>query len=246
MPEGPTIYLLTEDLSSFQNQRVVNVRGNSKAGIDEINGLTVIKIINWGKHLLICLTNNITIRVHFMLFGSCTINEKKQRPERLGLDFANGGEVNFYSCSVKLLKGDIGTLYDWSSDVLNEEWDELKAKQKVLEHSGELICDVLLNQNIFSGVGNIIKNEVLFRTRLQPESIVEKIPETRLIEVIRDARNFSMQFLEWKRLFVLKKNLAVHNRKMCPRCDIKITRKAQVGKTRRRAFFCENCQQLFS
>jgi formamidopyrimidine-DNA glycosylase len=31
----------------------------------------------------------------------------------------------------------------------------------------ELIWDALLDQNVFAGVGNIIKNEVLFRLRVQ-------------------------------------------------------------------------------
>ena len=31
-----------------------------------------------------------------------------------------------------------------------------------------MVCDALLDQTVFAGVGNIIKNEVLFRTGVHP------------------------------------------------------------------------------
>ena len=39
-----------------------------------------------------------------------------------------------------------------------------------------LVCDALLDQDLFAGVGNIIKNEVLFRTRVHPESTIGDLP----------------------------------------------------------------------
>ncbi|HRO68823.1 MAG TPA: hypothetical protein PK951_00545 [Chitinophagaceae bacterium] len=39
-----------------------------------------------------------------------------------------------------------------------------------------MVCDALLDQEIFSGVGNIIKNEVLYRIRVHPESLIGDIP----------------------------------------------------------------------
>ncbi|MEO5649944.1 MAG: hypothetical protein ABIR03_08480 [Ginsengibacter sp.] len=40
---------------------------------------------------------------------------------------------------------------------------------KLKKISETLACDALLNHNIFTGVGNIIKNEVLFRIHLHPK-----------------------------------------------------------------------------
>lgn len=42
---------------------------------------------------------------------------------------------------------------------------EKKAKAKLKATPDELICDALLEQDIFAGVGNIIKNEILYRVR---------------------------------------------------------------------------------
>jgi len=245
MPEGPSIYILREELQPFISREIINVRGNSKEDIEKLREASVSQIRSWGKHLLITLSNGITVRIHFMLFGSYSVNEKKEnRKERLGLDFSNG-EINFYACSVKILTEDPDDIYDWSADVMNNIWNKERARSKVLDNSEELITDVLLDQEIFAGVGNIIKNEVLFRTKVQPESIVKSIPSTKLDEIIQDARNFSFQFNEWKKEYLLRKNLQVHNKALCPRCEIKIVRKANVGKKKRRAFYCTNCQQLY-
>jgi endonuclease-8 len=99
-----------------------------------------------------------------MLFGSYRINEKKTTPPRLSLQFKNG-EINFYACSLKIFYEDPGEVNDWSADVMNDAWDPSKAKKKLKQIPETLVADALLNQNIFAGVGNIIKNEVLWRLK---------------------------------------------------------------------------------
>ena len=66
-----------------------------------------------------------------------------------------------------------------------------------------MICDALLNQNIFSGVGNIIKNEVLYRTHVHPESLIGNIPIAQLNKVVYECSNYSFDFLNWKRNYEL-------------------------------------------
>ena len=55
------------------------------------------------------------------------------------------------------------------------------------------------------------------------------------------ARQYSFDFLEWKKAFVLKKHWLAHTKRTCPRCDIALL-KAHLGRTQRRSFFCESCQ----
>ena len=130
-----------------------------------------------------------------MLFGSYRINEHTDRPARLHLQFDNG-ELNFYACSVKLIEQPLDEVYDWSADVLSATWDAKKAIKKIKDKPGLLTCDALMDQQIFSGVGNIIKNEVLFRTRIHPLSRVNKLPPKKLKELVTEAVNYSYDFLE--------------------------------------------------
>ena len=50
-------------------------------------------------------------RIHLLMFGSYRIDERKDSPPRLSLGF-DGGELNFYSSSVRLLEGSLDELYD--------------------------------------------------------------------------------------------------------------------------------------
>ena len=243
MPEGPSIVILKELVQSFKGKKIINVEGNSKLDIQQIAGQTITDFKSWGKHFLICL-DDFTVRIHFMLFGSYRINEKKEAKPRLSLQF-DDGEINFYTCSVLLIKENIDEVYDWSSDVMNDTWNAEKAKDKLKLQPATLVCDALLDQNIFAGSGNIIKNEVLFRIRVHPESKVGGLPEKLLYEMIAEARIYSFDFLEWKKNYVLKKHWLTHTKSICPRCHIALIKK-YAGKTKRRTFFCTNCQVLYN
>jgi endonuclease-8 len=243
MPEGPSIVILRDACQQFVGKKVLRADGNSKLiDVPRMTGKRVTAILSWGKHFLIRFPR-FSLRVHFMLFGSYRINERRESAPRVSLEFANG-ELNLYACSVKFIEERLDDVYDWSSDVLSPQWDPVAARRKLRAHPDMLVCDALLDQSIFSGVGNIIKNETLFRIRLHPASRVGALPPTKLTELIREARNYSFDFLEWKKAFVLRKHWLVHNKGTCPRCDIPLQR-AAMGKHRRRTFYCENCQVLF-
>ena len=242
MPEGPTIVILKEKVQPFIGKKIVEVEGNHTIDIQRLSGQKIIDFKSWGKHFLICF-NDFTVRIHFLLFGSYRINEQKEATPRLRLIFKKG-EINFYACSIKFIEGNINEVYDWTSDVMSDVWNPKAVKQKLQQIPNALVCDALLNQNIFTGVGNIIKNEVLFRTRIHPESLVGQLPAKKINELIKEARNYSFDFLKWKKENVLKKHCLAYGKEICPRCHIPFIKK-NAGKTKRRNFFCDNCQVLY-
>ena len=244
MPEGPSIVILKElvDVLHIKDKTVVTATGNAKIDIQSLVGKQVEHFRSWGKHFLICF-KDITVRVHFLLFGSYTINERKEMSPRLSIKFKND-EINFYNCSVKLFDKTVEELYDWSTDIMSSEWDAAKALKALKKMPDAFVCDVLLNQDIFAGVGNIIKNEVLFRIYVQPLSLVGALPAKKIKEMVDEARNYSFQFLEWKKEYKLREHWLAHNRRICPRCNIPFI-KGYLGKTNRRSFYCSNCQILY-
>lgn len=243
MPEGPSIVILKEQVAPFARKKVLAVSGNAKVEKERVAGKTVRAFKSWGKHFLICF-DGFTIRIHFLLFGTYRINEEKDSTPRLSLQF-KGGVLNFYACSVKLLEGDIDSHYDWSADVMSDRWDAQAARQKLLEKPRLLACDALLEQDIFAGSGNIIKNEVLFRTRIHPKSTVGALPEAKLYELVDEVRNYSFDFLAWKKAFTLKKHWLAHTKRTCARCQMPLV-KEHLGTHHRRTFFCENCQTCYT
>ena len=244
MPEGPSIVILREQTLDFIGQEVLKVRGNTKKiNVSIIEYKVVRDIKSWGKHFLICF-DQFTIKIHFLLFGTYRINEEKESEPRLSLQF-KGGKMNFYGCSIQILEEPLDQIYDWSADVMSEDWDSKSAIKKLVNHPNMLVCDALLDQNIFSGVGNIIKNEVLFRCKIHPESLLGKIPTAKLKELLAETKNYSFEFLKWKKEYTLKKHWLAHTKTVCSRDDIPLLKK-YLGTSNRRTFYCEKCQKLYN
>lgn len=229
---------------------ILAVEGNTKIGKEKLEGKTIVDIFSWGKHLVFQF-DDFALRVHFMLFGSfeATLNDKKVTGDypkkkvhpRLSL-FFDVGQIILYSCSLKYLElACAQDLYDFSTDVMSPQWDASKALRAIKKYPEDEIGDVLLDQTIFSGVGNIIKNEVLFLVKIKPSTFVKDISTPLLKKIIKTAQSYSFQFYEWRKEFSLKKHYQIYRKSFCPLCNEKVCRK-KTGKRKRLSFFCLECQ----
>jgi endonuclease VIII len=243
MPEGPSIVILREEAAPFVGKKVLRASGNSKlVDPQRLVGQKLVAARSFGKEFLLSFPG-FAVRVHFMLFGKYLINERRKIDHpRLRIEFGRGKEISFYACSVRLIEEDLDAVYDWSADVMSDAWNPRKARAKLKAAPGMLACDALLDQNVFAGAGNIIKNEVLYRIRVHPLSRIGKLPPRKLGDMIRDARDYSFLFYEWKKAYVLRKHWCVHAKTECPRCRIRLQYAKHLGLKKRRAFYCGNCQ----
>lgn len=243
MPEGPSIVLLKEVASQFKGKMVRKVSGNSRVGLAMLVGQRVKSVRSWGKHFLLEF-RHVSLRIHLMMFGSWRIDERKESAPRVSLRF-DKGELNFYACSVKIIDQPLDDVYDWKTDVMHDAWTPLLARRKLKQTPEILVCDALLDQSVFAGVGNIIKNEVLFRGGVHPGSRVGDLPSRKLTQLVAQARVYSFEFLEWKRTFELKKHWLINTKRICPTCGGPVS-KMYLGTTQRRSFFCMDCQVNYS
>lgn len=244
MPEGPSIVILREAIEDLhlKGKPIRLAEGTSKIDKDRLMGQKVADFRSWGKHFLICF-DDFTVRIHFMLFGTYLIDEQKKTKPGLTLVF-DKHELNFYTPAIRLIEQPADELYDWSADIMSKSWKPGAAFKKLRENPAMLACDALLDQDIFAGSGNIVKNEVLFRIRMHPLSVIGETPDAKLKELVKETRNYAFDFLEWKKEFTLKKHWLAHTKKICPRCNIPF-HKEYLGKTKRRSYFCENCQRRY-
>lgn len=244
MPEGPSIKILKEKLQPFKNEKILGAKGYAK-GFDAhiLKNQTITDIKSWGKHLLICF-DDFAIRVHMGLFGSYKINDHGKRNASLHMGFKDDGEVNFYISNVKLIVEPLDNIYDWTADLMNPKFDPKRAKEKLLAKPEVMICDALLNQDIFAGSGNIVKNEVLFRAKLHPLNKVGNIPSRKLTQLIKEAVKFCDDFYEWRKVSKLDEHLQAYEQKECPRNHIPL-HKGDLGKTKRHTYYCDKCQILY-
>jgi endonuclease-8 len=247
---------LREELRPFIGKPILEVAGNTSLEVEQFVGQKLVWAKSWGKQLFLRIGRQ-TLRVHFLLWGSYSINAPKfERPRRgagndrdvppklrsprLHLHFAEG-DVYFYACSMRFLEGALADLYDWRVDVMSRKWDAKYARSLVKAKPKEYVADVLLDQTIFAGVGNIIKNEVLWNINMHPLKRVEKLTPRELTALVEEAHRYSHQFYRWKKRYVLRKHWNVYHKGVCQRDETKLIRK-KMGKRDRYTFYCPVCQ----
>jgi endonuclease-8 len=243
MPEGPQMVFLKDQVEHFIGQSIIQAEGNDQViPFELLIGQPLADIRTFGKEILFCFPL-FTVRVHLMLFGKYSIDSMLNRELKLRLAFENG-EINFYACNCLFITEPIDEVYDWAVDVMHPSFDPNKALQKLLSKPKELICEALLDQHILAGVGNKIKNEVLFRAHVHPLSIVGEIPDKELRKLVDECVKLSLEYLEWKREETDNDHWKVYKKTECPRDYIPLL-KEKIGKSGRSCYFCDRCQQLY-
>ncbi|MGV9013606.1 MAG: zinc finger domain-containing protein [Flavobacteriales bacterium] len=248
--EGPSLLLAAEQLQPFIGQRVLEVRGNATIDMERCEGQVVRAVFNHGKQLFLQF-GNFALRTHFLLFGTYDADldgvqvsgdYPRAHEPRLALRFRNG-ELRLFACSVRYVEGkNVRSGLDLSTDVLSSRWDPAQALAALKGRGREQIGDVLLDQDAFAGVGNIIRNEVLWLARVRPDALVGNISVARRSGIIALTRSFSKQFLRWRRAMELKKHLHIYKSRTCPRCGGPVLHE-KLGALGRTAHFCPHCQK---
>ncbi|MFD2163693.1 DNA-formamidopyrimidine glycosylase family protein [Paradesertivirga mongoliensis] len=241
MPEAPTVLLLAEQTKQFIGQKVLSAEGKaSKFDKSRLVGQPVTAVKTFGKELLICFPD-FTLRVHLMLFGSYTINNHKNGILHLGLEFQKG-ELNFYACDTRLIEEPLEEAYDFRREVMNERFDKKLALSDLKKKPKLAIVDALIDQNLFAGIGNKIRNEVLFLVGVHPLSKVNAIDDDKLMEIIEACVTFMFRMFEWKKAGVQDENLVIYKREECPRDKMPVIAE-KLGS--RVIYYCDKCQELY-
>lgn len=242
MPEGPAILHLRNKLLVFKGKVVKEAGGYGKMKTDWIKGEKLKDILTWGKHLLFVFKKGI-IRVHLGLFGDVVINERKKSNASFFLHFPNG-EINGYVVRAQTLEKSLDDTYDWRIDILSDKFDKAYVKTLLKKKADKTIDDVLMDQDIFSGVGNKIRNESLYRAGIHPMSITGKIPAARITKLINEVVNYAKIFYKNLEKNDVHDNFHVYKQEYATDGS-EVTMKV-LPKTKRKIYFSEHKQVLYS
>ena len=74
-----------------------------------------------------------------------------------------------------------------SLDICWAQFDATRAFLKFVEAKNQerIVADVLMDQEVLPGVGNIIKNEACFNAGVNPLSMVKEVPEGVIRRLVR-------------------------------------------------------------
>jgi len=227
--EGPSLIILKEELKPFVGRKVLEVSGNTKQPKELLQGRKLASIRTWGKVLFMEFTGAkktapILTRTHFMMFGSYRIDDPKEnRVPRIELRFANG-TLYFYACAFKFVEKESLKELDPKVDVLSPKWDEAHVLDLMKEKRDTYLCDLFLDQKLFAGSGNIVKNEVLFNLRCHPLTKLSELKRADWPLAVHEVRLYCENFYRWKKNYELRRHWQVYRKHRCPICGEKIKR----------------------
>lgn len=241
MPEGPSLLHLKDKLLPFKNKVVKKAGGYGKMSTDWITGKKLLDIQTWGKHLFFIFTNG-AVNIHLGLFGEIMVDERKKVNRSFYLEFASG-EINGYVVRAKKEDKDLAETYDWRTDILSKKYETSYVKKLLKENGKKYIEEVLMDQQIFTGVGNIIRNEALYRAGIHPLSIVAKIPAAKITKLINEVLAYAKIFYKNLDKKGLNKDFTVYKQKYAE--DGSEVTMQVLKKSKRKVYFSEHKQKLY-
>lgn len=241
MPEGPSILHLSDQLRPFKGKIVKKAGGYGKMPTAWLKGKKLIDIKTFGKNLLLVFKDG-TVKIHLGLFGELLVDERKKVNRSFYLEF-NNAEINGYVVRASRINGPLNDVFDWRTDILSKKFNAAYVKKLLKTKAKQQIADVLMDQSVFTGSGNIIRNEALYRAGIHPLSIVEKIPPARISKLLSEVVSYAKIFYQQ-----LKKtgdnNLFQVYQQAYAADGSEVTMKI-LPKTKRKVFYSRHRQKLF-
>ncbi len=182
MPEGHTLFRLARDLAGAfagHRVRVTSPQGRFAADAALVDGSVLVGAESAGKHLFVELEHDRLIHVHLGLIGHFDVTTGAAAvPEPVGQVRLRLVAATPTGASYADLRGAtrcdlVGparrdeVLASLGPDPLRADADPDRAWQRI-RRSPRPVGDLLLDQSVVAGVGNVYRAEVLFRQRLHP------------------------------------------------------------------------------
>ena len=234
-------------------------------------GQLVERVESRGKWLLIHFSSGGTLATHMLMSGSWHIyrhGERWQQPRtnmRIVIENSEYIAVGFRVPVAEMHTAQSLARHTRiplsASDVLSAEFDTGAAARRLLNHQDEAIADVLLNQKVLAGVGNVFKSEICFATGVHPyckvsalsadqvQALIAAAQKLVAANVLEDSEDAIVTYGGRKRRTTHEADpsasLWVYGRggEPCRRCGEAILRRIQ-GPDARVTFWCARCQPM--
>lgn len=152
---------------------------------ERLVGQQLTAVVTHGKHLVIEFSNDWVIHTHAMQYGSWQIGSRREalrkanRFVRLRIDTPTRRAVFFHGPVMEVLsRAELASHERFNAlgpDVLHEDFDVHAVHTAIVAQGDRDIGDVVLDQRVVSGIGNIYKSEGLFLAAVDPRLAASRI-----------------------------------------------------------------------
>ncbi len=259
MPEGDTIHKLAEYLdAALRGRQVAAVRLHPAFG-PSVGARRVERVCSEGKHLFLSFDDGTQLRSHLGLYGAWhsyprgATWRKSRRQASLVLSTAQQDFVCFNAKAVQWLRLHGFRRADQAArlggDLIRDGLDpqDLLRRMRAFTTPRTQLVDLLLDQRIAAGIGNVYKSEVLFLDRQSPAGRVGQLEDRALLALYRRAGELLAENLgggaRATRVAPHGGGLWVYGRRDLPcwRCRAPVHH-ALLGVKPRSTYWCPGCQ----
>jgi DNA-formamidopyrimidine glycosylase len=181
MPEGHTLRRLADDLTARfggRRLRVSSPQGRFAAEAALLDGSGLLEADSAGKHLFLEFEGERVVQVHLGLIGTFRIVDGPPSPPvgQVRLRLVTGGDAGpaayadlrgAITCALVTPAQQEAVVARLGPDPLRPDADPERAWARI-SRSQRTIGDLLMDQQVVTGVGNVYRAEVLFRGRINP------------------------------------------------------------------------------
>jgi endonuclease-8 len=252
MAEGPLVHYYARKLRRVLKGRKAQVTfgvRKLKPFEPSLNGILIKDVEAYGKQFRIRFSDGRVLLVHLMMWGSWGIfstGEPWGRPRqraRAVLRTNSHEAVVFSAPVVRLLtEKDLESDSKWGNlgpDPLRRDFSRKEFFKRLNADPSRLIGEVLLDQTVVSGIGNILRIEILFRARIHPKRLVGGLSTADKRRILGWTMRLMRKWLDerdkeddWIRIYR-------RSSKPCPRCGEKVESFRQGGRI---TYACSGCQ----
>jgi endonuclease VIII len=245
MPEGDTIWRTAAALRRRLDGQVVRA-ARPAASLGRLGGRRVVGVEPVGKHLFIRFDGGLALHTHMRMEGSWHLyapGERWRRPEHMAravLETDDTVAVCFLAPLVELVADDRGSVRHLGPDILDPEFDVDDAVERARRSGCDTVGEVLLDQRVCAGIGNIHKCNALWQCRVDPWAPLDAVADATLRTVLLTARD-RMRRSAVQRGFARQPGVHGRGGRPCPRCSTLVSVRSQ-GTLGRPTYWCTRCQ----
>ncbi len=249
MPEGDTVWRTAARLRTALAGRLIK---DARPGeLSRLAGTSVTSVEPVGKHLVIRFDNGLALHSHMRMRGVWELyrpGERWRRPAwqlKAMLETEDAIAACFAAPVVELIRNVAPRLSHLGPDILGADWSVAEVVKRARELNQVAVGEVLLDQRVTAGIGNVYRCEALWQRQLNPWAPTSTLTDAALTGLFESARDAMRGNVETKarRTFPGYGRGAVHGRggRPCPRCGTPI-RVKPMGENARLVYWCPTCQ----
>jgi endonuclease VIII len=244
MPEGDALHRAAKSLQVLVGERVEaespNPRGLATGVARAVDGRVLQRVEAVGKNVLLHFDGGVVVHSHLRMSGRWRVRRHGDAMWRgspwLVLRGSEWEASQWNGPVLELGRGGVGRL---GPDLLAPDTDlgEVVSRLRRADRA-RLVGDVLVDQRVVAGIGNMWVAEALWHARVSPWSRLDEVGDEALVRALEWARGAMSGSVAGART-----QRAVYRRagRGCPRCGEPI-RSRGLGDMNRTAYWCPRCQ----